>query len=305
MTSTNLDDWRNDYNDLERLVLLLSQQKSPVDFDLLNKELGQDELFIKDAVLIALNQDTERSRVASKKNTDAPPIVPNPSTLHRYLESAHHQHQTLEQSRVREQRAYEWATANKRNHDIPVEFEFRSSEPKLISPLYPARLDPEYDYKLVMADGHSVPLNAALIGPIIRQPVAQALKELPPTEVGRFMEQVHHHERQGWKVVGSQEIDDQPVLILARIPGAGTRSSWGLTIRNLLAVAGGGFLVMLGVDYFVEDRKISSKDSPTEAISELRHSSSPPPLQPAEVEAATSTHSILSNLLWANPPKDD
>ncbi|CAN3375559.1 hypothetical protein DIURU_005705 [Diutina rugosa] len=306
MTSANSEDWRNDYNDSERLVSLLSQQKSPVDFDLLNKELGQDELFIKDAVSIALNQDTGKSRASARENKDAPSVIPNPSTLHQYLESAHHQHQASEQSRVREQKAYEWATANNRNHEIPVEFEFRATEPKHTSPLYPARLDPEYEYKVVTADGHSIPSDAVSIGHVVRQPVAQAIGGLPAGDIDRFMDQVHHHERQGWKVMGSQEVEGRPVLILARIPGAGARSSWGSAIKNLLAIAGGGFLVIVGVNYFVEDEKVLKKNTPVEVVSESSNSPSPSPSQlPSADNAQAPKQSILSSLLWANPPKDD
>ncbi|CAN3367973.1 hypothetical protein DICA4_F10770 [Diutina catenulata] len=300
-------DWRDDYNDSERLVSLLQKQTTPVDFDVLKQELGQEELFIKDAVSIALNN--EEPAAAAPYNTantvfnqGAPKL--DKGSLHSYLESAKHKHEIGEGERAREQTAFAWSQVKARHQShMPVVEWGSSASANHPQPLFPGTqtVDPGLEYQLLTIDGTVVPSNAAAIGEVPHQEIFQVVRTMDPADMKQFMYHVHKHERDGWKVVGSRRLDNHSqVLILARDPtGARKPRGWANGIKNAFAVAGAGFLAMVGLNFALKEEHAAVPPPVAAPVQEVAPEHTVPVEQPAEPQPL----SLVSRLLWDHPTK--
>lgn len=292
----NRYDLKNNYNDSERLLALLSKETEPANIEKLTDKSGVDddsEFIIKDAISIAMNQDHNDVFITKDKNdrkidekhskrkrTRTPPSSRteiNTKSIESFLKKAKRDKETAKERKYREAEAYEWSKGTLAlNDSVSSDTFFEPGKNRKSSELlFPTRSqfnNEHVEYILLSIDGQTIPSSIEAIGRLPKEDIFQVLNKFDKNDLNKFMTHFKRLQNDHWKVVGSKndisfDDGDKKYLILSRNKDYSKSSSWVLNrIRTLLATAGGVFSAMILANFILEDGSHQKVDDNTKNV---------------------------------------
>jgi hypothetical protein len=279
----NRHELKNNYNDSERLLALLSKETEPANIEKLTDKSGVDddsEFIIKDAISIAINQDHNDvfitkdnkdrkidDKQSKRKRTRTPPsnrAEINTKSIESFLKKAKRDKETAKERKYREAEAYEWSKGTLAlNNSISSDTFFEPGKNRVSSELlFPTRSqfnNEHVEYILLSIDGQTIPSSIEAIGRLPKEDIFQVLNKFDKNDLNKFMAHFKRLQNDHWKVVGSKndisfDDGDKKYLILSRNKDYSKSNSWVLNrIRTLLATAGAVFSTMILANFILED----------------------------------------------------
>lgn len=213
------------------------------------------EASIQRAVSSAFSGDQEQEPELLEASVPTPPRrsehaeaprEPETGALQGFLEDAKKKQEQQEEVAFRARKAYEWSTSMCQLHRSLEARNFFNPIARYSVPMFPTGTDPNMEYLVLTANGHTI-LSAANPLGVQRQDMVRVLERLGEVELARFAKHLKKLQRKRWRLIGGGGVDRMLVLE-RRKPGRVSRAvsrAW-----SLCATAAVAFLALVGMDIY-------------------------------------------------------
>lgn len=215
-------------------------------------------------------------KIASKEQEESDDL--NAQNIQDYLENTKQDKDLRDERKFREKQAYEWSRDAMNSN--------RSLERKNF--FNPLGLRSNSEYLLLTINGEKIVSNDDPLGKKEKhEDMFTVLNKFDEQDLNKFIKNVNRLQRKNWRLIGGGGEGDK-MLVFTR-PKPFKQETFLMRLKSVLAMAGATFMILLGVNYWLDDYDISSVAGPgSESKVEDESQNAAKPTFTPETEASVS-----------------